>query len=242
MAPAPKYSPQEQEDLILNAAAECISESSILDFTMSSVGKKAGLSMGSIYKHVQCKEDIIFALARRVFNHHSAIFADILGMDEFTTPEKVVAIALLGPRQIQVYPFDSQLQAFANNEAVIRRASALWTERMMRESEKCESQFRKCMHNAAFTQELVLNGDTENNVEHFNVVCWSMIEGYQGVQRVMQLREIVEGTDSLEAPVAVNEPLITGLTRFINSYQWKTFIDEAAVTKVAVKLKELGLR
>ena len=242
MAPAAKYSHDEQEELILNAAAECIWETSILDFTMSAVGKKAGLSMGSIYKHVQCKEDIIFALARRVFLRHSAVFASILEMEEFTTPEKVMGIALLGPKQIEVYPFDCQLLAFANNEAVIRRASSLWTERMMTASEKCEKQFKKCMHSAAFNQELVLNGDTENSVEHFNVVCWAMIEGYEGVKRIIQLRQIVEGTDSLTAPVQLDEPLITGLQRFINSYEWRQPITTEAIERVAAKLEELELR
>ena len=66
MAPAPKYSPQEQEEIILNAAAECISQTSVLDFTMSAVSKAAKLSMGSIYKHVQCKEDIIFAKGKKI--------------------------------------------------------------------------------------------------------------------------------------------------------------------------------
>mgnify|MGYP000515666149 CR=1 FL=1 len=242
MAPAAKHSHDEQETMILNAAAECIWETSILDFTMSAVGKKAGLSMGSIYKHVQCKEDIIFALARRVFVQHSAIFADIMGMEEFTTPEKVMAIALLGPAKIQVYPFDNQLQTFANNEAVIRRASNLWTERMMKACEVCEEIFRKSMHKAAYNRELILNSDIENTVEHFNLSCWALIEGYQSVRQVIQLREITEGTDSLMEPVGLDEPLITGLTRLINSYDWQTPITQEATQKVALRLEELGLR
>ena len=34
MAPTPKHSPDEQEQIILNAAVTCIEQSSILDFTM----------------------------------------------------------------------------------------------------------------------------------------------------------------------------------------------------------------
>jgi AcrR family transcriptional regulator len=57
MVPAPKFSPQQQEEKILTAAAQCIAETSLMDFTMSSIAKRAGLSMGSIYKHIQTKED-----------------------------------------------------------------------------------------------------------------------------------------------------------------------------------------
>ena len=64
MAPAPKYSLQQQEDMILSAAEKSIENSSLLDFTMSAIAKGAGLSMGSVYKHVQSKE--VFILRRVV--------------------------------------------------------------------------------------------------------------------------------------------------------------------------------
>ena len=78
MAPAPKHSPQEQEDLILEAAAQCIEETSLLDFTMSAISKKAGLSMGSIYKHIQSKEDVLVALGWRSLANLSEAFEKVL--------------------------------------------------------------------------------------------------------------------------------------------------------------------
>jgi len=241
MAPAPKYSPQEQEEMILNAAAECIAETSLLDFTMSSISKTAKLSMGSIYKHVQCKEDIIFALATRVFHFQSDIFKQILSMP-LTTPEKIAAIALLNPTKIQVYPFDSQLESFAANDLVISRASSLWTDKMIKANEECENVFNKCMHQAAYSGELTLNGNTEKMIEEINLGCWALLMGYQYVGRIIQIRHISDGTDSLNEPLAVDAPALKSLQRLINSYQWQTPLDSQGISKAAAILIEQQLR
>ncbi|REL27228.1 TetR/AcrR family transcriptional regulator [Thalassotalea euphylliae] len=241
MAPAPKYSPQEQEVLILNAAANCIAETSVLDFTMSAVSKAAGLSMGSIYKHVQCKEDIIFALATRVFSHWSKLFEQVFELP-LTTPEKIVAIGLFDPEKVQVYPFDTDLDGFAANEVVIRRASPLWTDRMIAAHEKCEAIFNKLMHQAAYSGELKLNGHTEQMIEEINLSCWALMEGHKYVQRVTQTRLISEGTDTLQEPTSTDSLIVKSIARLLNSYEWQTPLSPAGIEKAAALLVELGLR
>ncbi|MFD2167033.1 TetR/AcrR family transcriptional regulator [Thalassotalea euphylliae] len=241
MAPAPKYSPQEQEELILNAAAECIAETSVLDFTMSAVSKAAGLSMGSIYKHVQCKEDIIFALASRMFSRHQEVFSQVLA-SELTAPEKIVALTLMDPKKIEVYPFDAHLEGFATNELIISRTSQRWTERMMQSHEKCETIFNKFMHQAAFSGELTLNGNIDEMVEEINLGSWALMVGYQCIDRVFQMRNISEGTDSLHEPVATDALRVKSLMRLLDGYNWRKPIDNEGVERAAAKLVELGLR
>lgn len=242
MAPAPKYTPQEQEEIILNSAAQCIADTSLLDFTMSAVSKEAGLSMGSIYKHVQCKEDIIFALATKVFQAHSKVFSQILKMPELSTPEKIIAIALLDPAKIQVYCFDSHLEAFAANDLVISRASSLWTERMIKANENCEYVFNQCMHQAAQQGELTITGDAEQLIEEINLGCWALLMGYQYVERMIQIRNISEGTDSLSAPVAIDATVVRSLQRLLNSYQWRAPLNAEGIAKTLNVLKEHQLR
>jgi len=242
MAPAPKFSPQEQEELILNAAAECIRETSLLDFTMSAVSKVACLSMGSIYKHVQCKEDIIFALASRCYAHHSGIFKQVLTMEELTTPQRIMAISLLCPKKIEVYPFDSHLETFSANELVISRASALWTERMISASESCEANFNKCMHQAAFSGELKLNGNVQQNIEEITFGSWALIVGFQHVSRVMQIRNISNDEAELQQALAVDSMPIRSLKRFLNSFEWKKPLTDEDITHVSNVLIELNLR
>jgi AcrR family transcriptional regulator len=238
MAPAAKFSPREQEKLILDSAAKCIAETSLLDFTMSSVSKEAGLSMGSIYKHVQCKEDIIVALATRFFRHQSGIFKQVLDMP-LTTPEKIIAISLLKPSKVQVYPFDAYLESFAANELVIGRASEFWTDRMVKAGEECGGIFDKCMQEASELGELTVSGEM---IDEINLGCWALTVGYQQVQRVVQIRNISEGTDSLQEPVATDSHIVICMQRLLNSYQWQTALNSSGIEKVAHMLIEQGLR
>ncbi|MBL4631151.1 MAG: TetR/AcrR family transcriptional regulator [Paraglaciecola sp.] len=241
MAPAPKFSPREQEKIILDSAAKCITESSLLDFTMSSISKEAGLSMGSVYKLVQCKEDIIVALATRFFRHQSAIFKQVLEMP-VTTPEKIIAITLLNPSKVQVYPFDAYLESFAANELVISRASEFWTDRMVKAGEECEEIFNKCMHDASLLGELMLSGDLTEMIGEINLGCWALVVGHQHVQRVVQIRNISDGTDSLQEPVDTDSHIVVCLQRLLNSYQWQTPLNSNGIEKVAHMLIEQGLR
>ncbi|MBL4898561.1 MAG: TetR/AcrR family transcriptional regulator, partial [Colwellia sp.] len=178
MAPAPKYSLQEQEGMILDAAAQCIELSSLIDFTMSAVAKAAGMSMGSIYKHVQCKEDIIFALAIRVYHHRSHVFENVMAL-ELTTPEQLIGITLLNPLKTQVYAFDAHLDAFITNELVVQRTSPLWRERMIDAHQHCEALFSRCMSQAAHSGELSGDGDIEQLIEEINLGGWAVTVGYQ---------------------------------------------------------------
>lgn len=241
MAPAPKYSVNEQEELILNAAANCIAETSVLDFTMSAISKAAGLSMGSIYKHVQCKEDIIFALASRVFKHHCNLFKQVFELP-LTTPEKIIALTLYDPDKIQVYPFDKDLEEFAANEVVISRASSKWTERMINAHEMCESVFNKVMHQAAYNGELKLNGNTEQMIEEINLGCWALIVGHEYVERVIQTRHISEGTDTLREAVKTDALIVRSLARLLSSYEWQTPLTTEDIEKTSQILIENGLR
>ena len=241
MVPAPKFSHQEQEEMILNAAADCIWETSILDFTMSAVSKAAGLSMGSIYKHVQCKEDIILALGMRSFARETEIFEQVLSLP-INTPEKIIGVSLLSKEKTQVYPFDSQLEAMATNEAVIKRASPYWTERLIRASESCQAMFNKWMHKAAFSGELKLNGKTDAHIEEFCLGTWALTVGFNQVETIKQIQQVSDGEDTLKQGPALDSPMVTNLHRLINTYDWQEPLTTAGVEKVSDMLVELDLR
>lgn len=241
MAPAPKYSPKEQEQLILDAAVDCIEQTSVMDFTMSAISKAAGMSMGSIYKHVQCKEDIIFALATRVYRHQSAIFSQVLNLP-ITTPEKIIGLTLLNPRKIKLYEFDSHLESFATNELVIKRTSQRWTDHMINAHENCEAIFSQCMHQAVANGELSFEGELDSMIEEINLSCWAMHVGFQHVERVIQVRQIAEQTDSLQEAVALDATIIKSTMRLLNSYDWQHPLSDDGVLNVANLLAQHSLR
>ncbi|MFT5808571.1 MAG: AcrR family transcriptional regulator [Moritella dasanensis] len=241
MAPTAKYSLQEQENMILDAAAQCIEQTSLIDFTMSSVAKAAGMSMGSIYKHVQCKEDIIFALAIRVYHHKSSVFEQVIALP-LTTPERMISITLLNPLKTQVYSFDVHLDSFITNELVVKRTSTLWRERMFEAHKNCEQLFYRCMSQAVHSGELSVEGEIEEFIEEVNLGGWALTVGYQSVIRVVQVREIAQGDAQLYEATACDAPIVRIFTRLFNSYQWKKPLDSAGIKHTAQLLTKHNLR
>lgn len=222
MCPAPKHSPQEQEALILAAAAEAIEESSLLDFTMSAVSKRAALSMGSIYKHLQSKEDVLIALAIKNANHMYQVFQQILDLP-LNTPQRLFALQLTSPEKTNRYCFGPQLDALVNNEHVRQRASTVWLQRMSDMENKTEALFTEFLSKAWQCGELKDAGYSEQEVlQQLNLSNWSLCVGF--VQVAMQLNnrdKLLLGKGSWPFPLAIDHPIVQSGKRTINSYQWQ---------------------
>ncbi|KAF7764985.1 hypothetical protein PCIT_b1103 [Pseudoalteromonas citrea] len=241
MAPAPKYSHQKQLEMILDAAEECIQASSVMDFTMAKVARTAGLSMGSVYKHVQSKEDIILALAHSTFVHICNTFNQVLALP-ITTPEKILAIALISPKKLQFFEFDNDLLSYATNEAVISRASSIWTEKMIIANNACEQSFKLALTEGINSGELIGELNLSHAIEEIILGSWAMCVGYDQVQRVKQIKQIGEGTDSLMDPLTENDPIIRSSIRFLNSYPWQKPLNEKSVQALINTLTDINLR
>lgn len=241
MAPAPKFSPEKQQELILEATAKIIAETSVTDFTMAKVARLAGLSMGSVYKFVQSKDDMILALACQSFDHARAIFDQVLNLP-LSAPEKILAISLISPKKLQLFEFDYELQSYATNEAVIRSASPMWTDKIIKASECCEQTFKLSMTEAIKDGEL---NDVPNLCqvsEEILLSAWAMTVGYEKVLRIQQTKQIIDGTDSIMEPLTIEDPMIRSLIRLLNSYPWIKGITEESIVRIENQLNLLALR
>ena len=148
MAPAPKFSCEDQEKMILSAAVTVIEKTSLLDFSMSAIAKLAGLSMGSVYKFVQCKEDVLIALATKVYQERQQVFIQVLSLP-LTTPERIIANSLLDFSKVQMYSFDDQLESIVNTRAMMQRCSPRWLDQMIACGKVCEGMFKTFLQSAA---------------------------------------------------------------------------------------------
>lgn len=241
MAPAPKHSPEKQQELILAAAAEIINETSITDFTMAKVARTAGLSMGSVYKFVQSKEDMVLALACQSFSHVSDIFKKVLSLP-LTAPERILAISLIAPKKLQLFDFDYELQSYATNEAVIRRASPMWTDKIIAAGESCEQTFKLTITESIQQGELKEVTNLAQVMDEIILSTWAMTVGYEVVKRAKQTKEIIEGTDSLLTPLTMDDPVTRSLIRLLNTYPWQQLIDDESFARIEAQLVALDLR
>lgn len=240
MAPAAKYSLQEQENMILNAAEKCIEESSLLDFSMARLAKTAGLSMGSVYKHVQSKEDVWIALASNMYRHQSELFLKVLEMP-FTTPEKIAAISLLDHKKIQLFSFEVQLDNLVSNPALLQRGSCYWLERMFKYSKLTNSLFIQCFMDAVQSGEFKSG---EEYVEEINIATWSLIVGY-----FRQVQEHLSWDSEDKTLLFSNKPIVSvdsihirSLQRLLNAYEWATPLSKEGLIKVCTQLEAVDYR
>ena len=240
MAPAAKFSPQEQEELILNAAEKSIENSSLLDFTMSAIAKNAGLSMGSVYKHVQSKEDVLIALATKMYVNELNYYQKVLALP-LTLPEKTIAINLIDRSKVQLYSFEGRLDTLLSSAALLKRGSPRWIDRMIDNSRKIEQAFQQLFMAAADSGEFISGVEA---VEEIGIVLWSLCAGY--FQLVRQHQSWLQGdttpySDELAA-IATDAIHIRGLKRMLNAYDWQQPLTEDGILKACKLLEDISFR
>ena len=240
MAPAPKFTMQEQEQLILDAAEKSIENSSLLDFTMSAIAKGAGLSMGSVYKHVQSKEDVLIALAANMYTNEAAMYHTVLTLP-LTIPEKIIATNLIDRNKVHTYSFEGQLDNLVSSAALLKRGSPMWIERMRNNSKKIELEFDRLYSDAAQSGEFISGMAA---VEEIGLQLWSLTAGY--FQLVRQHQSLLQGDDAAASgallALAPDAPHIRGLKRMLNAYEWRQPLTQQGIEKACRLLEEIDFR
>jgi len=240
MAPAPRFSSEEQEKLIICAAIKAIDESSLLDFSMSAIAKLAGLSMGSVYKFVQCKEDVLIALATRMYQQRQSVFKKVLTLP-LTTPERILATSLLDFSKVQMYNFDNQLESIVNTDAMMKRCSERWLTQMIACGERCQAMFQQFMQAAADSGELTSGS---RDIEEINLGTWSLSVGYFQTVRLHNCwsKNIDENSVEIMQVLAPNDLHIRTMQRLVNTYDWQQKISDSDIEKVCLQLSNAELR
>ncbi len=240
MAPAPKFSCEQQEQMILSAAVNAIDKSSLLDFSMSTIAKLAGLSMGSVYKFVQCKEDVLIALATKMYQERQQVFRQVLSLP-LNTPERIIAISLLDFSKVQMYSFDDQLESIVNTRAMMKRCSQRWLDQMIACGKVCESIFQGFLQAAADSEELTSGS---RDIEEISLGTWSLMVGYFQTVRLHQCWQNGACLENEESPpaLATDNVHIRSMQRLVNAYDWQQKVSDDDIGKICQCLADKGLR
>ncbi|AQQ67336.1 hypothetical protein Mag101_06580 [Microbulbifer agarilyticus] len=240
--PAPRYSIEEQEQRILDAATACIMESSILDFKMSAIAKGAGISMGSVYKHIQTKEDVLVALATRVEAKAVEVFSEVLSLP-YSTPERLMAIHLMSPEAVHQCDFGPNLLMLASNEATLSRASEKWLARLFKYQDQLEGLFHTLLGEAIDSGELALSGESrEALIDEIGISLWAMNCGFTQVSYELCSRRLSGIDIPPQYPLQPDSPIVKGLVRLVSTYEWREPYREERTTEICKVLEGLGYR
>lgn len=239
MSPAPKLCPEQQQERILLAAADTIAQSSLLDFTMSNIAKRSGMSMGSIYKHMHTKEDVLVALATHSFQCLHQVFSTVLA-SPLTTPERLIAISMIDFGKIDPYPFSRHLEMLVSSEALLKRASPNWKLKLRNTDAQMGNLFQGLLLAAVDAGELIPEPPVEDFLQQLQLGIWAINVGY--VQVILQTHSRSDHTTLIMPTAAPNDPRILNTMRLINSYPWRQSLDPDGISKAVSTLENLGFR
>lgn len=240
--PAPKHSFAEQERLVLDAAVQSILDSSLIDFKMSTIAKNAGLSMGSVYKHIQSKEDVLVALSVRLDKQATVAVREVLALP-YPLPVKIVAINLLSQEAMYLYPFGYQLMTMLSSQDLLAKASEKWLNKLTVASEEIKLCFEQALRQAVQSKELLCDEDEQESlIEEFILLNWAVSIGFPQIVNHPHDVYLTAEKRNVNVPLSIDHPLIRATIRMTNSYPWKNPISIETLKEVEQILKSRGMR
>ncbi|MGF1909965.1 TetR/AcrR family transcriptional regulator [Vibrio kasasachensis] len=240
--PAPKYSFADEEQLILNATANSIFETSLIDFKMSSIAKNAGISMGSVYKHIQSKEDVLVALAVQITQQSLNVITDVLKLP-YPLSSKIVALNLVSHESMYIYPFGYQLFTMLNSLNLLNKASQTWIDKLAKVSAQIHDCFEQVLSHAIEQGELNCDeGERDSLIEEFMLTHWILNVGFPLVARHSCNPNMLKATCNLDHQISLEHPFIKATLRVTNSYPWSNPASRQDLNEIEKILISRGIR
>jgi len=236
MCPAAVHTLQEQQRVILAAAARLVERTSLLDFTMAGLAKEAKMSVGSIYKHMQTKEDVLIALNTEALQHRHKVYKRAFTLP-LTTPEKLMAASLFDYNVVNLTPFDDQLSMFVFNDAILDRGSERWISQMLEWRFANIGLFEGLMRNAVEAGELRHEGDPKTLLDQLYAGLWLLNVGHRDLASQSRGHN-----DALSLLIQRNSPIVENLRLLINAFDWCRPLDADGVERAFRALEDEGLR
>lgn len=208
---------------------------------MSAIAKKAGMSMGSIYKHVHTKEDVLIALSKHGFIRLRETFTAI-----FNTPlsiaEQLIALSLLDYSKVDPYPFTRHLEMLVSNSALLKRSSPQWQQQMNHACDGIDELMLAHFRQAVADGELTTAGDEDTFLQQLQLGIWAINVGH--IQVLLQTHSENQASNLPKAifPLATDNPHVLNCVRLINSFEWRHPLTEDGINRAAQTLIELGFR
>ena len=112
----------EREAKIIATTMRLLEDRSFLDLRMSDVSQSAECSMGAVYSHFSCKEDLLIACAYSVTKDKTAMLFKVIQSDLIPL-DQLLAVALIVWVSDNQKPQHYQLRQLAMNPSVWQRAS-----------------------------------------------------------------------------------------------------------------------
>jgi hypothetical protein len=194
--------------------------------------------MGSIYKHIQSKEDVLLALGYYSRVHFQTMAGKVMAMP-LPIAARLVGVQLVDAEHASPWSFGAELTSLLANEAILRRASPGWLDKYIAADIALDEFFNAQIQKACDDGELHLDGEAGNTqVDELNRATWALCVGHMQVVRQRSVRVLTSGATRLESDSTV----IRALQRLLNTYPLATPLTNELIAETCAALEAVGLR
>ena len=219
-----------REEEILDQACYLVEEQGFFEMKISELAKRCQLSIGTLYSHYACKEDVLIALAikgqaGRAQAFRSGAESSVQGL------KKYVAACLMGLRYGLLYPSLNEALELANTPSIIRRASPELCSQLRQDSEELWEFLAELISD--FQHELNLGKEPSKAIIELNMGAWALFEGTNSVA-VTEFSDMSEKDRKKNKTVfdVWEQNFIDNLVRLFTGWGWRCRDTESLIHRL----------
>ncbi|TKB53042.1 TetR/AcrR family transcriptional regulator [Ferrimonas aestuarii] len=160
---------RQRDQALLKLGEALVKEQGLVSFRFSELAPRAGCSAGTLYKHFNCKEDLLVA----IFAKHIELLTERqpeLISAELSHAERLLALHLYGALAMKHSCWSLGFNALAGVDGIIERVSDYRLQEMQMFIEQTHSTSKRVMESARIESELTIT-DAEVQVAHLTLVA-----------------------------------------------------------------------
>jgi len=205
---SPKIDREERELRIVSEAQKIIREEGFVSLKMSDLGKKAEMSVGTLYSHFPSKEDLFLGLHLRNLSLKENLFEKVIGCDKWSPLEKLVAMTLADWDINRKLEELSEIDSLAKFPSIWKKASPGITVRLEERAKGIGDIIKNCIDDILKSDDVELKEGLKENPLALGVTFWSMGFGLNDVFSSFCVKKVEGITQCMEEGIALEAMLI----------------------------------
>lgn len=180
---------QQRERLILKTSRILFAREGFLGMKMGDLAKKAGLAVGTVYAHFECKEDLILALATESCKGRYQGFEFMLEREELKSSERLIAAVFTDFLFSVDHPELLGAEQLSSTPSFFHSASDRRIEELNRTHKVIMNLIGKTALRAIVLHEFEPWDDLQNQAEAIDKAIWTLMSGSSYIHQAEALLE-----------------------------------------------------
>ncbi len=219
---------QQRERLILKTSRILFAREGFLGMKMGDLAKKAGLAVGTVYSHFECKEDLVLALATESWKGRLQGFEFMLEREVLNPSESLVAAVFTDFLFSVDHPELLGAEQLSSTPSFFRSASDRRIDELNRVHKKIMNLIAQTALRSIVLREFEPWEDLQGQAEAIDRAIWTLMSGSSYIYQTEALMEPGLSRDS-EIP----EWMKTNCRALFTGLGWQPFNPAADVERLA---------